>query len=147
MTTIQALQNYYVSQGGTLADVANLTTIPAMIEAITALTGTPTNNFVQTSGSPLRIETGMFTLENFIITAGGYYEFDEVEFTKSFTGTPVVMLNMCEDKGAQNPYLTVSAYNDSGDFGGDSFYGYVRNSSTESITVNSMAINWIAIGI
>lgn len=146
MTTIQALQNYYVSQGGTLADVANLTTIPAMIEAITALTGTPTNNFVQTSGSPLRIETGMFTLENITIPAGGYYEFEVVSFTKTFTGTPVVMLNMCEDNGAQNPYLTVSAYNDGGTYGGGGFYGYVRNSSTESITVNSMDINWIAVG-
>ena len=33
-TTIEALQNLYVSKGGNLPDVDELTTIPEMIEAI-----------------------------------------------------------------------------------------------------------------
>lgn len=36
-TTIQALQNLYVSKGGTLSDVADLVTIPDMINAIAEL--------------------------------------------------------------------------------------------------------------
>lgn len=35
--TIQALQNLYVAMGGTAADVANITIIPDMINAIAAL--------------------------------------------------------------------------------------------------------------
>lgn len=36
-TTIEALQKLYVALGGTAADVANITIIPDMINAITAL--------------------------------------------------------------------------------------------------------------
>lgn len=36
-TTIEALQNLYVSKGGTLSDVADLVTIPDMINAIAEL--------------------------------------------------------------------------------------------------------------
>lgn len=38
-TTVKALQDYYVEKGGQLADVADITTIPDMIDAITALGG------------------------------------------------------------------------------------------------------------
>lgn len=38
-TTVEALQDYYVEAGGQLADVADITTIPDMIDAITALGG------------------------------------------------------------------------------------------------------------
>lgn len=37
MTTIQALQNLYVTLGGEASDVANINTIPAMIEAINTI--------------------------------------------------------------------------------------------------------------
>ena len=37
MNTIEALQNLYVSLGGTLIDVENLNTIPEMINAISGL--------------------------------------------------------------------------------------------------------------
>ena len=36
-TTVKALQNLYVALGGTAADVANLVTIPDMIDALAAL--------------------------------------------------------------------------------------------------------------
>ena len=36
-TTVKALQTLYVSKGGNLSDVENLTTIPEMIEAISEL--------------------------------------------------------------------------------------------------------------
>ena len=36
-TTIEALQNLYVAEGGELSDVANLVTIPDMINALAAL--------------------------------------------------------------------------------------------------------------
>lgn len=38
-TTVEALKDYYEEIGGNLEDVANITTIPDMIEAITALGG------------------------------------------------------------------------------------------------------------
>lgn len=38
-TTVKALKDYYVEQGGQLADVADITTIPDTIDAITALGG------------------------------------------------------------------------------------------------------------
>ena len=34
MTTVEALQLYYVSRGGNFSDVENISTIPAMIVAI-----------------------------------------------------------------------------------------------------------------
>lgn len=37
MNTIEALQNLYVSMGGTLSDVETLNTIPEMINAISGL--------------------------------------------------------------------------------------------------------------
>lgn len=37
ISTIEALQNLYVSIGGTLSDVENLNTIPDMLEAISEL--------------------------------------------------------------------------------------------------------------
>lgn len=43
-TTIEALQNLYVTKGGNLSDVENITTIPEMIEAFSTLPeveGTP----------------------------------------------------------------------------------------------------------
>ena len=36
-TTVKALQNLYVALGGTLEDVANIVTIPDMINAIAEL--------------------------------------------------------------------------------------------------------------
>ena len=36
-TTIEALQNLYVAKGGTLADVADIVTIPDMINALATL--------------------------------------------------------------------------------------------------------------
>ena len=39
-TTVQALQALYVKKGGSLDDVSDVTTIPDMINAISALTGT-----------------------------------------------------------------------------------------------------------
>lgn len=39
-TTVQALQNLYVALGGTADDVANLVTIPDMINAIATVAGT-----------------------------------------------------------------------------------------------------------
>lgn len=36
-TTVEALQDFYVSRGGDLADVVNINTIPDMIDALNAL--------------------------------------------------------------------------------------------------------------
>ena len=63
MNTIEALQALYVALGGTAADVANLNTIPEMINAIATVAATATAKELPTvsstdNGKVLKVVSG-----------------------------------------------------------------------------------------
>lgn len=136
-TTVEALKDYYEEIGGTAADVANITTIPDMIEAIT--------NFVESGGGVIAqavaaiANAGAKNLFNITKETTTQYG---VTFTNNGDGT--VTSSGTLDEGKDDTYLGLGGVDlPAGDYvftsaDGASFDGYdsyVYVSETDPIDV------------
>jgi hypothetical protein len=99
-TTVEALKDYYVEIGGTATDVENVTTIPDMIDAITAMGGGSSlpEVTIEDDGDVLTVINGVWDKSEIPIPSSDVVVFNAIASNNNFASTATLLDgNKCGD--------------------------------------------------